>query len=179
MQIANSRPDVVLRNDVEGKNYAARQHLADDPTAIIWCTEYVSNPNVKPFTIPIVGKLTSANKRPKPSTQQVYSTDSSGTYNPELPGPDGMYGTSGNYRYGFDPAGQYHEFSESMEMHCTTVPDMVQRQTTMIAIGNAGGNLVDLARNAQEAIKRCRATNPNGDPTVPCPEAVSILGGVN
>jgi len=94
--------DAAANNDIyepiELKNYNARQELTDNPNTILWCSVYPSNPNVTPYTVPIVGKLTSGNKRPYATSQVQFQED----YTPEIPGPDKMFGTSGEYRYGFD-----------------------------------------------------------------------------
>lgn len=164
------RENYVPQNDVEGRNYNARQRIADNPATILWCTEYPSNPNAKPFTVPIVGKLTSGNKRPYPTAVVEYGDY--GSYVPEKPGPDGFYGTSGEYRFGFDPAGNYHDFY-NLETHCTTVPDIIQKNTTEIAI-TVKGNLVDQDKRAEAAMVVCQQRNT--DPSQPCPEAAAILG---
>jgi hypothetical protein len=85
---ANNRNYYTMKNDVEYKNYDRRIRLADDPTTILWCTSAFPGVPSSLFTVPIVGKQTSGSKRP-------FDTE---------PGPDGMYGTSGDYRYGFTPA---------------------------------------------------------------------------
>jgi hypothetical protein len=168
-----SRKNYIPKNDVEGHNYNARQELADQPSSLIWCTVYPTNPNAKAFTVPIVGKLTSGNKRPYPTEVSVIDTDTPHQeFNPELPGNDGFYGTSGEYRYGFDPAGNYHDFY-NVETYCTSVPSIIQKQTTQIAI-TAEGDLTLLDAKAQEALKACRAKDP--DPSKPCPEAARLLG---
>lgn len=172
LETAQSRKNYIPKNDVEAKNYNARQALADDPATLIWCSVFPTNPNIKPFTIPIVGKLTSGNKRPDPTL--LSKTGNDYTYNPDLPGSDGMYGTSGEYRYGFDPAGQYHDFY-NLETYCTTVPDIIQKQTTMISVANPSTDLNSLDVKLQEALKKCR--DKNVDPSVACPEAVRILAG--
>ncbi len=176
-QRAQDRVNYVPKNDVEGNNYNARLAIADDPTTIIWCTVYPTNQNVKAFTVPIAGKLTSGNKRPYPTTREAaggldgYIADD--YYTPEVPGPDGMYGSSGEYRYGFGPDGVYNDFY-NVETYCTSVPTLIQKQTTDIAIANKGGDLADLDRRAQDALKACRAANT--DPSVPCDAAANILG---
>lgn len=171
--IAGGRVNYAPHNDVEGHNYNARQALADNPATIIWCTAFPTSPNAKAFTVPIVGKLTSGNKRPYPTEVTQIDTDTSGiTYNPELPGPDGMYGTSGEYRYGFDPAGNYHDFY-NIETYCTTVPNILQKETTVIVIRN-DGDLAQADAQAEAALAVCRAADP--DPSHPCPGAVDVLG---
>ena len=171
--IAANRQNVVLKNDVEGKNYNKRLALADDPASLIWCTAYPPAANQKAVTTPIVGKLTSGNKRPTPTEKVRIDTDTLGSeYNPELPGPDGMFGTSGEYRYGFDPAGNYHEFY-NMATRCTSVPDVLQKESLSIEV-NPNSNLTTLDRQVQEALKECQKTNK--DMTAACPKAAQLLG---
>ena len=160
-------------NGVESRNYYGRQRVADDPASLLWCTEYPSNMNVKPFTIPIVGKLTSGNKRPKPTTQTIIDNDTtSREYNPELPGEDQFFGSSGDYRYGFDPSGNYHEFW-GLESYCSTVPSVIQKNTTDISV-TVSGELSAIDAKVQEALKRCQKTDT--DITKRCPEAANLLG---
>lgn len=171
--VAASRQNYIPTNDVEGHNYNARQAIADNPSTLIWCTAFPTSPNAKAFTVPIVGKLTSGNKRPYPTSQEV-GGGNTGTsyYNPELPGPDGMYGSSGEYRYGFDPAGNYHDFY-NVETYCTTVPNVVQKEQTTIVVKVAGDlNVVD--QQVEAALKACRAKDP--DPSHSCPAAAALLG---
>lgn len=180
--IANERTNYTPQNDVEGHNYNARQRIADNPATIIWCTAYPTSPNAQAFTIPIVGKLTSGNKRPYPTEVTKIDSDTSGVdYNPELPGPDGMYGSSGEYRYGFDPAGNYHDFY-NIETYCTTVPNILQKETTFIVIGR-DGDLAAMDAQAEAALAACQPTGvdaqgkPLGrDPSVPCDAAAAALG---
>ncbi len=168
---AANRVNYIPKNDVEGKNYNARQALADNPASIIWCTVYPANPGVKPFTVPVVGKLTSGNKRPYPTEVNKQYTDS-GSYFPELPGNDGFYGSSGDYRYGFGPDGVYEDFTD-IATFCTSAPTLIQKQTTQIAI-TSDGDTTSLDQRAETALKACRAKN--ADPSVSCPEAAKILG---
>ena len=122
----------VTKNDLEFQNYNNRQILVDDPSTIIWCTTAWQFPGSPMITVPIVGKLTSGNKRPYPVNQEVIDTDTGGrVYYPELPGADGMYGTSGEYRYGFTPAGLYVDFY-GMQTFCTNEPTVWQRENTVI-----------------------------------------------
>lgn len=172
VDVAAGRQNYVPKNDVEGHNYNARQAIADNPSTLIWCTVFPTSPNAKAFTIPIVGKLTSGNKRPYPTEQAYAGNVDAKAFNPELPGPDGMYGTSGEYRYGFDPAGNYHDFY-NLETYCTTVPNVVQREQTTIVVKVAGDlNAVD--QQVEAALKACRAKDP--DPSHACPAAAALLG---
>jgi hypothetical protein len=171
--IADNRQNYTPKNDVEGHNYNARQAIADNPATLIWCTVFPTSPNAKAFTIPIVGKLTSGNKRPYPTEQAVIDSDTGGyTYNPEVPGPDGMFGTSGEYRYGFDPAGNYHDFY-NLETYCTTVPNVLQKEQTIVVI-KAAGDLGAIDKQVEAALAACRAKDP--DPSHTCPEAARLLG---
>lgn len=130
IQKSQNRKAYVQQNDIEFKNYDRRQKLADDPTAILWCTSAFPIPSSPLFTVPIVGKLTSGSKRPFPTEQNVNTTSS---YYPELPGPDGMYGSSGEYRYGFTPSGIYADWY-GMPCFCTTEPMIWQKEKTEIVM---------------------------------------------
>lgn len=123
----------VMKNDTEFKNYNKRQEISDDPTTILWCTAAFPIPSSPMFTVPIVGKLTSAGKRPYP-TSRAYAENSSSTTNSlEVAGPDGMYGQSGGYRYGFTPTGQYADFY-GLATFCTTEPMVWQRTDTKLVM---------------------------------------------
>ena len=84
----------------------------------------------------------------------------------------GMFGTSDDYRYGFDPAGNYHDFY-GLEVYCTTVPTVIQKNTTEIAI-SVSGDLNALDRQVEVELAKCRAVNP--DPSAACPAAAKLLG---
>lgn len=171
-QIASNRQNVQLKNDVEGKNYNRRLGLADNPASLIWCTVYPTSPSAKAFTVPIVGKLTSSSKRPTP-TEVSYDGTAGTRYNPELPGPDGMFGSSVPYQYGFDPAGNYHEFSASMQTYCTSVPTVIQKETTQISIGSTADTGA-LDAQVQAALVACQKSNK--DQSAACPQAAKLLG---
>jgi hypothetical protein len=169
---SQTRANYVPKNDVEGRNYNARQRLADDPTAIVWCSVYPNNQTVKPYTVPIAGKLTSGNKRPYPTSQFSNGTNDN-TNSPELPGTDGFYGSSSDYSYGFDPAGVYWEFHNA-DFTCTSSPTLIQKNSTTFSVTTAPDQLTSADLRAEAALKACRATNP--DPSAPCPAAAQILG---
>ena len=126
----------IPKNGVELRNYNYRQELADDPTVILWCTSAFSTPGSPMFTIPIIGKLTSGAKRP-------FAND---------PGPDGMYGSSGEYRYGFGPTGkmEYYDFY-GIETFCTTMPTVWQREATVLVL-EKDPVLVDATNRAHDAL---------------------------
>lgn len=167
---ADKRDNYVPKNDVEGRNYNARLRIADSPATLIWCSVYPTNPNVKPFTVPIAGKLTSGGKRPF-ADQNAKSSDR-GVWYEEQPDAQGMYGTSGEYRYGFDPAGNYHDFY-GLEVYCTTVPTVIQKNTTQIAV-TVSGDLGAIDHQVEVELAKCRQANP--DPSAPCPAAAKLLG---
>lgn len=129
---AQSNNVYVPKNRVEQSNYNQRQRIADSASTILWCTSAFSTTGAPMFTVPIVGKLTSGGKRPIPTEQSKtgYAVD----YTTELPGPDGMYGSSGEYRYGFSPSGNYYEFY-GIETFCTTEPTIFQKEKTTIVSG--------------------------------------------
>jgi len=151
---ALGRTPYEMKNDVEFNNYNRRQVLADDPTVILWCTSAFPVPSSPLFTVPIVGKLTSGGKRPYPT--QITRTYDGDQYFPEIPGPDSMYGSSGEYRYGFTPAGVYADFY-GISTFCTTEPMIWQRESTKIVM-QSDPTLLDAQNKAREALK-------NGDST--------------
>jgi hypothetical protein len=140
----------VQKNNVEFQNYNDRQKVADDPATILWCTAYPSNPNARPTTYPIKGKLTSSEKRPFP-TQVVEYGGNGGRYTPELPGPDKMLGASVPYRYGFTPAGVYVDFT-GLETTCTTQPTVYQKNSTDIVL-KQDPTLTDASAKAKAALE--------------------------
>lgn len=138
----------VPENDVERRNYNWRQEVADDPSLILWCTFFPENPSAPMITVPILGKLTSGGKRP--FAQYQYDGG-------ENPGADGMYGSSGEYRYGFGPAGKYEYYDfYGVQTFCTTVPLVFQREETVI--------VMEKDPTLQAAGEQARQAMINGDP---------------
>jgi hypothetical protein len=166
-QIADNRQNYTPKNDVEGKNYNARQKIADNPATILWCTAFPANPSAPAITVPIVGKLTSSNKRPY-ATSQVIKGSSDQSYNPEIVGPDGMYGSSTEYRYGFRPDGTYVDFT-GLSTICSTEPSVFQRTKTIIDL-QSDGNLQAANVAAQAALKA-------GNPALAQKLLVDAVGG--
>jgi hypothetical protein len=148
-QNAAGRQYYVPDNDVEGRNYNWRQEIADDPSMIVWCTFFPQNPSSPMITVPILGKLTSGGKRP------FRQYDLNGY---EQPGADGMYGSSGEYRFGFGPTGkfEYYDFY-GVETFCTTVPLTFQREKTIIVM-EKDPTLTAAGQQAQLALQ---ANDPN------------------
>lgn len=141
---ANDRPDYFIpQNDLDFHNYNRRQKIADDPTTILWCTSAFPIPSSPLFTVPIVGKITSGGKRP-------FLND---------PGPDGMYGPSGEYRYGFTPSGMYSDW-HNMSAFCTTEPMIWQREQTVIVM-QEDPVLMAAQEKAREFLKSGEADKAN------------------
>jgi hypothetical protein len=145
---AENRAAYVPRNSLDFLNYDRRQRISDNPTTIVWCTMFPPTPGVRPITVPIVGKLTSGGKRP-------FASD---------PGPDGMYGSSGEYRYGFTPDGNMADIF-NMASLCTTEPTVWQRNSTEIVVTidpglAAAGDRAEAQLKAQDnATGRAAAAN--------------------
>lgn len=148
------------KHNVEFRNYNLRQKMADDPSTILWCTfAWPGQIGQQLVTVPIAGKLTSSNKRPYAAT---YTADN-GAPGTEVPGPDHMFGSSAEYRYGFDPTlTQYSDFTD-LPSYCTNVPTVWQQNQTTI-ISQTSTTLNSISKAAQQAIK-------DGDPT----KAAAIL----
>lgn len=148
-EMSSQRAAYVPKNDIEFKNYNRRQELADDATAILWCTSAFPIPSSPLFTVPIVGKITSGGKRPYAT--EINMCGSSMSYYPELPGPDGMFGPSGEYRYGFTPGGIYADWY-GMPTFCTTEPMVWQRESTTIVM-QTDPLFSEAHKRAREALK--------------------------
>lgn len=152
---SQQRSPYVQRNDIEFNNYNKRQQIADDPTMILWCTSAFSTPGAPLFTVPVVGKVTSGGKRPY--SERRRAGDSTYYYLDEVPGPDGMYGHSGEYRYGFTPGGVYSDWY-GIETFCTTEPMIWQKERTEIVMGTDP----TLLAAQQQAQERLRAGDTEG-----------------
>lgn len=135
------------QHDIEFNNYNLRQRMADDPSTILWCTFAFPNTGLQPITVPIAGKLTSSNKRPY--DDHVYTQDYGAE---ELPGPDHMFGSSSEYRYGFDPTRTiYYDFT-GLPSFCTNTPLVWQKNETHIVVETAA-TLGSIDKAAQSALK--------------------------
>lgn len=157
---ARNRKVYEPKNDIEGRNYNWREEIADDPTTILWCTTAWPIPSSPLITVPVVGKLTSSNKRAFPTSQAVDGSDSRTTYNPDLPDSNGFFGTSSDYRYGFGPTGkaEYYDFY-GMPTFCTNVPLTYQRENTTIVMDKDNALLDAQVRAQAELAKH----TPEGD----------------
>lgn len=146
-------------HNVDFNNYDLRLRMADDPTTILWCTFAWPQAGLGLVTVPIAGKLTDSGITPFPPDSNRTSD-----FTPD-PDPNGMYGTSAEFRYGFDPTRtQYHEFT-LMPSYCTNVPTKYQQAKTTIIV-EAAPTLVSLTRAAEQALR-------SGD----ADKALSILQG--
>jgi hypothetical protein len=127
---AAGRKAYLPKNDVEFKNYNRSQELYDNPNAIQWCSAFPSSASAPIVTIAIAGKLTTS------GTSYFSPTEvrESSVNNLSIPARsvDGMFHGESFYRYGFTPAGQYVDFSNSMELLCTTALTEFQRQNTFV-----------------------------------------------
>lgn len=139
---AYNRSPYVQKHDIEFNNYNKRQKMSDDPTTIVWCTFFPPTPSVQPITVPIVGKLTSGGKRVFRNVDD---------YGNENVGPDGMYGSSGEYRYGFTPGDNMVDIT-NLPSFCTTEPTVWQRAKTEIVVATDPG-LSAASSKAQNALK--------------------------
>ncbi len=151
------------KHNIDFRNYNLRQKMSDDPSTIVWCTYFppgvqgVTNGSSggQAFTVPVAGKLTSSNKRPFDTTKYTDAGNYS-WYPHEQPGPDHMYGSSSEYRYGFDPTlTTYYDFT-SLASFCTTEPTVWQTQQTKIVV-QTDKTLSNLTAAAEKSIK---AGNP-------------------
>lgn len=147
-----------VKHNIEFRNYNLRQKVSDDPSTILWCTFFppgvqgVGNASTagQAFTVPVAGKLTSSNKRPYDLTRYT-DAGNYAWYPHETPGPDHMYGSSSEFRYGFDPTlGIYYDFT-GLASFCTTEPTIWQSHTTIVA--NTSDTLSNLTRAAEAALK--------------------------
>lgn len=141
-----------IKNNVELNNYNRAQVLYDDPAAIQWCTAFPSSNSAPIVTLPIAGKLTSSATSYFPPTKEHH--DSSG-YGLNVPARsvDGLFHGDTFYRYGFTPAGQYVDFSNSLELLCTTALTEFQRQNTFVEGVDTDGDVNKRQAAAEEALK--------------------------
>lgn len=159
-------------HDVDFKNYNDRMRLADSPATILWCTFFPpgvqsvtdgSTPG-QAITVPIAGKLTDAGVTPFPPASPATVYGDGYTWYP-YPAPDGMYGTAGDFRFGFDPTRAiYYEFTD-LPAFCTSEPTVWQADSTDIVV-DTDSTLTSATRAAESALR-------DGD----AERALSILKG--
>lgn len=151
-------------NNVELDNYNRAQELYDDPAAIQWCTAFPSSNSAPIITLPIAGKLTTSATSYFNPQERV--SGSNGAVSLPTRSVDGLYHGDSFYRYGFTPGGQYVDFSNSLELLCTTALTEFQRENTFVEGVDTSGDIEKLQQQAEEALK-------DGDRD----KAVDILGG--
>jgi len=152
-----TRDVYVPQHDVEFRNYNWRAEIADDPTTILWCTFFPPTVGQEPFTVPVIGKLSSSGKRPFPKLKAMTGGSSAYTYTPEEIQPDGMYGNSSLYRYGYGPQGRnsYMDFTD-MPSFCTALPTVWQQNETRVVIQQSS-SLRALTEQARKALAEGRS----------------------
>lgn len=158
----------VAKNGTELSNYNKRLKIADDPTTILWCTFAFPVPGAPLVTVPIVGKLTSGGKRPFPQNNLSEVGNSNSTENPD---GQGMYGTSGDFRYGFTPEEAYADMY-NLSTFCTTTPMVWQKEKTVIALATDPA----LATATATAKAQLKAKDPNGANST-LKSAIAAAGG--
>jgi hypothetical protein len=118
-------------------NYVENAKRRMDPSTVQYCTIFPSTPGVKPFTIPIVGDMTSSSVSFYP-TARAYKPgdDGSGEYTPDRRSYDGMYhGSPTPYRFGFDAiSNAEHRIGGDMGWWCTDTPQPAQIQETNLNV---------------------------------------------
>lgn len=151
----NSRTAYIPKNDVEFKNFNRAQELYDNPAAIQWCTAFPSSTSAPIITTPIAGKLTTSSTSYFSPTER--QTNSSGAMvNEPARSVDAMFHGDSYYRYGFTPAGAYQDFSNSLELMCSTTLTEYQRQNTFVEGVAKGATKEDVAaaqKAAEAALK--------------------------
>jgi len=142
----------IPKNDTELDNYNKAQELYDDPAAIQFCSAFPSSNSAPIVTTPIAGKLTTSSTSYFSPTE-VWEGWETAALNVPKRSVDGLFHGDSFYRYGFTPAGQYVDFSNSMELMCTTALTDFQRQKTFVEGVNTDANVDQLQADAEKALK--------------------------
>lgn len=141
----------IPKNTTELDNYNAAQKVYDDPNSILWCTAFPSSPSAPIITVPIAGKLTTSGTSYF-NPQEVYTNGSYGVVLPSR-SVDGLFHGDSFYRFGFSPAGVMVDFSNSMELMCSTQLTEYSRQNTFVEGVDTTGNMDAKQKKAEEALK--------------------------
>ena len=149
--IAASREDTYQPvNFIDFQNFNNWAQMSDDATTILWCT-FLPFGHEK-ITVPIVGKLTDSGKTPFPTKFVVDPAEFGKDPKPaEKADPFAMYGVSSEFRYGFDPVGNYIDFTD-LPSFCTTEPRVFQQTQSTIVI-DTDPFLKDITQRARAALK--------------------------
>lgn len=136
-----------VSNYVEVRNIQWKISVQDRNNTIEWCT-FFSNTGSPLTTVAVLNKMTSGNKRLDPSTV-VEGTSSSFSftmpgdtnihYTLEVPQPDGTFGASNPYEFGFTPEGIDGYFQTNLQYYCSLKP--LTWQTPTINLGTDEGLL--------------------------------------
>jgi hypothetical protein len=131
-------------------NYRRWFELSEDAATIQWCTVFPPTPGQEPFTIAVVGKLTSSELTPFPTSFAWDPSDSSsGLRVAEKADPFGMYGVRASFLYGFTPTEQFYAIA-GMGTLCTTEPLIIQRNNLAVSVAD---DLVEVAAAARAALE--------------------------
>ncbi len=156
-------------------NYVKDAKRSADPNTIQYCTIFPATPGSKPFTIPIVGDMTSSSVSFFP-TERAFKPgdDGGGEYAPVRRSYDGMYhGSPPPYRYGFDAiTDAEHKIVGDALTWCTDVPQPSQIQdttlnVTMVTNGKQLTNQINAALKRGDRSGAAAAVAKIGDLKVP------------
>lgn len=161
---ASSFEAFIPESNVELENYNKAQELYDNPTAIQWCTAFPSSNSAPIITLPVAGKLTTSATSYFSPTEAIRAGDT--LINVPSRSVDGLFHGDSFYRYGFTPGGQYVDFSNSLELLCTTSLTEFQRENTFVEGVDVDADVNALQQRAEEALESGEADG-----------AVDILGG--
>lgn len=142
----------IPKNSTELDNYNAAQKVYDDPNSIQWCTAFPSSPSAPIITVPIAGKLTTSGTSYF-NPQEAGWNSSGGTYVLPTRSVDGLFHGESHYRYGFSPAGVMFDFSNSMELLCSTGLTEYSRQNTFVEGVDTSGDMDAKQKKAEAALK--------------------------
>jgi hypothetical protein len=140
-------------------NYVENAKRRIDPRTVQFCTIFPDTPGVKPFTIPIVGDMTSSSVSFYPTSRAVNGDNNSNKYEytPDRRSYDGMYhGSPPPYRYGFDAiSNAEHKIGGNLGWWCTDTPQPSQIQDTTLN--------VTLVANAKQLTSEINNSLSHGD----------------
>jgi hypothetical protein len=103
MRVMEQTKVPVLYKSLERENIRQRILVSNDPNTLQWIYPMSAGRVIGRF--PVKGKVTSGSKRLTATTG--YNPNTSSTE--ELPDEMGTYGSSGDYIFWFDPAGNFHQ----------------------------------------------------------------------
>ena len=152
-----------VTHSVERDNINKRLALSNDPTQIMWIYCLSDMGNII-LSSPVVGKVSSSDKRLEPKTGSRYGggvdvhriADTRYTSN-ELMAADGTFGSSDSYVYWFTPEGQYFQWNgDYIE---SNAPLKLER--AIFNVRDIDYAELARARSAEEALKSGKKVNNN------------------